>query len=173
MPDRQEVQSAVAKSLKQQEQSYNKTARTQTYAPLKAGDWVHWQMKPAGEWQPAVVVEASSFPRSYVIQTLDGSTFRRNRRILKPTPGMAREAPIQQDGQEYSAPSEQARHSPLAPTQPCSSTRPITPPVPATGRVAAETSATTVPNTQSSAPSPKTMTTRSGRVVKPPSRYDD
>ena len=144
---------------------------------------MHWQMKPAGEWQPAVVVEASSFPRSYVIQTPDGSTFRRNRRMLKPTPGMAREAPIQQDGQEYSAPSEQAWHSHLASTQPCSSTRPITAPVPApapavsTGRVAAETSATsaspTVPNTQSSAPSPKTVTTRSGRVVIPPSRYDD
>jgi len=52
--------------------------------PMKTGDNVYVQLSKGDNWTPAQIMEPSSTPRSYIVETNDGRTFRRNRRCLKP-----------------------------------------------------------------------------------------
>ena len=51
--------------------------------PLKKGDTVSFQK--GSLWLPATILAKTKFPRSYLITTPDGQTYRRNRRHLQPT----------------------------------------------------------------------------------------
>ena len=64
-----------------QQKYYNRGVRL--LPPLSRGDVVRY--KRAGKWEPTVIINRSETPRSYYIQTLQGSMLRRNRRHLKLT----------------------------------------------------------------------------------------
>ncbi|XP_014668373.1 PREDICTED: uncharacterized protein K02A2.6-like [Priapulus caudatus] len=55
-------------------------------APLTPGQFVRIQEESTSKWQPAVVTEKLTAPRSYEIKTTNGSTLRRNRRHIRETP---------------------------------------------------------------------------------------
>ena len=74
------VKSDCLKQQEHQKQAYDKTARP--LSTLQPGDHVHF--KNGTLWQPAVVTEVSTHPRSYIIQTPEGQVYRRNRAHLKP-----------------------------------------------------------------------------------------
>lgn len=64
-----------------QKHYYNKGSRT--LPPLKPQD--HVRVRQGKQWTPAVVTAYASTPRSYIVRTQDGQTYRRNRRdLLKP-----------------------------------------------------------------------------------------
>ncbi|KAK7115919.1 hypothetical protein V1264_001703 [Littorina saxatilis] len=52
---------------------------------VKLGETVQVQLAKGSEWQPATITAQSSEPRSFVVETSNGSTYRRNRRFLKKT----------------------------------------------------------------------------------------
>ena len=64
-----------------QRRHYNRSARQLTQ--LKANDKVFVQRNKGENWQPAKVVSQHHTLRSFIIQTENGSTFRRNRRFLR------------------------------------------------------------------------------------------
>ena len=76
---------------------YNKNAKD--LQPLKPGEIV--RMKPTtGQqkvWRKAVVVQATSEPRSYKVRTADGAVYRRNRRHLTCTAEPAMSTPAEVD----------------------------------------------------------------------------
>ena len=49
--------------------------------PLNVKDPVHLQRN--GKWQPGTIVDVAATPRSYIVQTQDGGTYRRNRRFIR------------------------------------------------------------------------------------------
>ena len=53
---------------------------------LQPGDEVFVQLTPGGRWQPARITARGRAPRSYVLQTTEGSTYRRNRRFIRCQP---------------------------------------------------------------------------------------
>ncbi len=53
-------------------------------SPLNTGDDV--KFKHGTSWKPAVVTKVTQYPRSYIIRTPDGQTYRRNRRHIRPSP---------------------------------------------------------------------------------------
>ena len=77
---------AVHKEFRQREtrQKYNYDRHTETLRPLAVGDRV--MMRAKGKWEPATVIAISQDgPRSYIVNTPGGQSYRRNRRHLKPT----------------------------------------------------------------------------------------
>lgn len=62
------------------QQYYDRTAQPPT--ALKTGDQIDDQLSKEDNWQQVTVIAPSIQPRSYIIQTVNGHTFRCNRRIL-------------------------------------------------------------------------------------------
>ena len=54
---------------------------------LHAGDLVMLQDTNNLRWKPATVVSPTKEPRSYIVQTTEGTRYRRNRRFLKELKG--------------------------------------------------------------------------------------
>ena len=122
-----------------QKKYYDRTARPLT--TLKTDDQVLLQSN--NKWQPGRVVRVDEQPRSYIVQTKDGGTYRRNRRFIRIDKST----------------SDSQSHSP--------DESPETPP----SQPPAETN-TPTPVETTPAPSSAT-TTRSGRVVRQPRRFED
>ena len=64
-----------------QKKHYDKTVKI--LPTLQPNDTVRYQGKQS--WEPAVVLDRHSAPRSYNIKTAEGTVLRRNRRHLKKT----------------------------------------------------------------------------------------
>ena len=56
---------------------------TKELPPLNSGDPVMLQDALSMQWKPGTVVTPSKEPRSYVVQTTDGTRYRRNRKFLR------------------------------------------------------------------------------------------
>jgi transposase InsO family protein len=67
----------------QQKKYFNNTSKP--LPPLKKGDRVRFRKDPESPWQPAVVKAQHDTPRSYIIETSNGSQYRRNRVHLRKT----------------------------------------------------------------------------------------
>ena len=114
---------------------------TKSLPPLKSDDVVRYQTSTS--WEPAVIIQRHSTPRSYNLVTTSGRTIRRNRRHLKLTQDVTPEVtlPIYDDDVPiFTNPSQQSPRP--APTSNAN-----------TSQQTAE------------------KCTRSGRLVKPPQRY--
>jgi hypothetical protein len=85
VPHEAKVAQAIAKRQQQQAQGYNKTARKRPLRPLKAGEAVYMQIEKGSTREPATIVSEASTPRSYIVRKEDGSTYRRNRIMLRPS----------------------------------------------------------------------------------------
>jgi hypothetical protein len=78
MPSRLQPMSINAVPEAKQEKFYNRQAKA--LQPLHEGDTI--RVNHNGQWRAGVVTEKHVTPRSYIIDTEDGSTLRRNRRDL-------------------------------------------------------------------------------------------
>ena len=127
----------------QKKQKYYYDGHTKSLPPLEPDDVVRYQTPT--HWEPAVIIQKHSAPRSYDLITTSGRTIRRNRRHLKPTQEIrpAVIPPIDDDISESSG-------SPLQSSRPDS----------------------TLSNTNTNQQVTERRT-RSGRLVKPPLRYGD
>ena len=74
------VKSALFKQKNTQKYYYDQKSRI--LPPLNTGDQV--KFRSGAVWLPAVVTKVSDSPRSYVITTPKGQTYRRNRRHIRP-----------------------------------------------------------------------------------------
>ncbi|KAK7093532.1 hypothetical protein V1264_007265 [Littorina saxatilis] len=85
---KKEVRKQLEKRQQQQKMYHDRTA-TCSLPPLSKGQPVMMQKEEGGKWTPATVIQPSNEPRSYVVQSPNGATYRRNRRHLmnlqKPT----------------------------------------------------------------------------------------
>ena len=137
----------VKKKLKHkqttQKRYYDKKAKN--LPPVKPNDTVRYQGKQT--WEPAVVLNCHSAPRSYNIKTAKGRVLRRNRRHLKKTSEDPHNVTITIDDPFTT------EDSPSAANQ--------TPPV------------VSVEPPHSRLTSVHEERTRSGRVIRPPTRYPD
>ena len=94
------VNHQLQKNKDKQKYYYDKHAKT--LKPLKPHDQV--RMSHGNKWVPATVISTASTPRSYIVQTQDGHTYRRNRRHILKTNEQLKEntdqtddiAPVQQ-----------------------------------------------------------------------------
>jgi len=78
-------QQSALKELKDRKtrQKFYYDRHTTPLRPLTVGDTV--MMRTQGKWEPATVVAVSqNGPRSYIVNTPGGQSYRRNRRHLKP-----------------------------------------------------------------------------------------
>ena len=163
--------------IKQQSrQSKYHNRQSKELKPLQIGQPVRAQI--CGKlWQAGIVKRVDVNPRSYIIETTDGGTYRRNRRHIK----TLNQQPQSPDLADHEEDSPEAKTSPapisppsLAPVprvtpietlpQPinfeCSSALRTLPPAPSTSRPAQEE------------PQNSPYITRSGRLVKPIQRLD-
>ena len=76
-----QVKEKLVKQQTRQKSHYDKHSKF--LAPLKPNDTVRY--KHGSIWKPAMVLSEHTAPRSYIIQTSDGTILRRNRRHLKRT----------------------------------------------------------------------------------------
>lgn len=76
----QKVKKIMSKSESKQKSNYDKSARQ--LKPLNVNDSVRIQLNNI--WKPAKVFKKLT-NRSYIVQTRDGFTYRRNRKHLNPT----------------------------------------------------------------------------------------
>ena len=126
-----------------QKKYYDRTAKN--LPPLNPNDTVRYQGKQT--WEPAVILDRHSAPRSYNIKTAEGRVLRRNRRHLRKT-------------------SE----------RPPNVTTTIDDPFTIEDSASAANQTLPIVNVQppQSKPAPvHEKRTRSGRVVRPPTRYPD
>ncbi|KAK3710636.1 hypothetical protein RRG08_034172 [Elysia crispata] len=129
-------------------------------APLIDNQQVSVQDTTTGLWSPATIIKSCGEPRSYVIQTPDGTTLRRNRRHLKDSGRSQHAVPVTQptDGDDHGGdeddPGKIHGHPPVLSTGP-----------PKENVTWANASPTTRSNSS-------TARTRSGRAVKPPKRFE-
>ena len=137
-----EAKSLLQDCQRKQKHYYDKHSKS--LPPLTQDDVVRYQTSTS--WEPAVITQKHSAPRSYNLITASGNIIRRNRRHLKPTQEASPNAApqVEDDNIDFSVP----------PASPPSSTRPTQP---------VNTSSTQVTEKR----------TRSGRLVKPPPRYSD
>jgi len=126
----------------QQKKYYDRSTRT--LPPLQSDDMV--RVKHDKQWLRGHVIQQHDTPRSYVVETEEGSTLRRNRRDLIRT---AEEAPVCAPYIEDVPTTKNA--APSATSAPSSVSSP----------------------TSAAAPPPILKTTTRGRVVKPPVRFAD
>ncbi|XP_014677177.1 PREDICTED: uncharacterized protein K02A2.6-like [Priapulus caudatus] len=75
------VQAQLRKKQQVQKAYFDKGSKS--LSALETGDTVRIQQ--GDRWHPATVVEKTKYPRSYVVETPDGGTYRRNRRHLMST----------------------------------------------------------------------------------------
>ncbi len=97
--------------------------------PIADGEKV--RVKVRNNWQPAIVLRSHEKPRSYVIQTPDGNTFRRNRRHLLKTREMTFPQPRSLELEECSSVNSEPADSGTPVQSPALSPakRPVTPTV--------------------------------------------
>lgn len=143
------------KNIEKMKQYYDKN--TKSLSTLQEGEEVLYKKTPESVWSPARIKKKCIEPRSYIVETPDGSECRRNRQHLLKLPSPTKSSqvqlnePVSNDNQ--TVPITQ-QLSPLV--QSASSTEqpsslPVTPPVPG--------------NVQSP------FVTRSGRTIKPVQRF--
>ncbi|GFO47855.1 hypothetical protein PoB_007436000 [Plakobranchus ocellatus] len=120
------------------------------------------QNATTGLWSPATIIKSRDEPRSYIIETPEGTTLRRNRRYLKDS-GRTRqlEPCIEPDIDDPGECNTEVNDPP---------TTPKTTPAPTRPPERCETSMAP-PNTRGIKNG--ASQTRSGRKVNPPKRYDD
>ena len=70
--------------LKQRKQKYYFDQQTKALPVLETGDRIRVRM--GNSWKPGRIVQHAETPRSYEIQTDEGKTYRRNRRMLIKSP---------------------------------------------------------------------------------------
>ena len=75
------VKSILEKNSRQQKKYYDKGSKS--LAPLHIGDSVYIQLDK--HWRPATVTDIADTPRSYIVTTTEGKTYRRNRRHIQQT----------------------------------------------------------------------------------------
>ena len=149
---------AVHKELRQRKtrQKYYYDRHTATLRPLVVGDRVMMRAKgkwePAkGKWEPATVIAISQDgPRSYIVNTPGGQSYRRNQRHLKPTPSSLNAKRHYQADHSCDDWLEDANISSEA-----------------------DTTETEIPAGQNSVPSPPLQLRRSQRTIWKPARYTD
>lgn len=78
---KKEVRKQLEKRQEQQKFFHDRTA-TRSLPPLSKGQPVMMQKEEGGKWTPATVVQTGDEPRSYVVQSPNGATYRRNRKHL-------------------------------------------------------------------------------------------
>ncbi|PJE77411.1 hypothetical protein CI610_03666 [invertebrate metagenome] len=132
-------------TTRQEHQKFHYDKHAQCLPSLMPGDAV--RMRVQKTWEPAVVQQRHTTPRSYVVQTPNGRSYRRNRNHLLKTP---EEPPV------IIGPDVDDDVKPTV-TPNC---KPTTNPA-----------VTSTMNTQNALPDVKT--TSSGRVVKEPGRFKD
>ena len=133
----------------QKKQKHYYDRHSKSLPPLTQDDVVRYQTPTS--WEPAVITQKHSAPRSYNLVTASGNIIRRNRRHLKST---------QETRPNVAPPIDDDIDDSVAITFPPSSSRP--------------TQATQPPPTTNTNTSQVTeKRTRSGRLVKPPPRYGD
>ena len=69
-----------------QQKEYHDKQNVKDLSPLVPGQHIRYQEHNSGKWVPAKVIEKCPQPRSYVIETPEGSTLRRNRNHLREVP---------------------------------------------------------------------------------------
>ena len=132
---------------------YNRKHGAKPLTQFEGGESVRIKTDAQKVWgNPTVVVRADT-PRSYIVQSPDGSTFRRNRRHLQEIPVPVTERQFVPDVASNGSP---APHTPKVAQRPKVISEPIR------GSQVIGTPKPTVPTT----------TTRSGRVSKPAKRLD-
>ena len=140
-------------SIESSTRFYNRKHSAKPLTQFEGGESVRIKTDAQKVWgYPTVVVRADT-PRSYIIQSPDGSTFRRNQRHLQEIP-----VPVTQ---RQSVPDIVSNGSP-APHMPKVTQRPKVISEPIRGSQVIDTPKPTVPTT----------TTRSGLVSKPAKRLD-
>ncbi|CAB4000248.1 Hypothetical predicted protein [Paramuricea clavata] len=120
------------------------------------------RIKQGKIWNPAVVTSQAHTPRSYIVQSPDGSTYRRNRKhILKTKEGNSQsfgkedcDDPISQSNEENAVGTEPANDGDNAVST-------------------EETSEEQLPVTLDKQFSASPLKTRSGRIITKPNRYND
>ena len=137
--------------------------------PLKEGDSVRLQPFAPGdkEWRQATVTQALS-SRSYEVQTESGRHLKRNRVHMRAKPKSSHSLMKRPSGKATSTP--EGENSVTQPTNTPSDKEPpcIAPPQPEETHQPTMTDDTT----KNDAPARKQVTTRSGRTIKPPTRYE-
>ena len=120
------------------------TQNTTERPPLQPGQLVRVQDQ-SGKWQPAVVKDKAGEPRSYIVASPSGQELRRNRVHIRPSP------------EHDATPLQDAHPPPETSVKPTNNQQNVQP-----------------QSTTNAQPGDQThYQTRSGRFVKPPSRYDD
>ena len=164
-----EVKNALEKKKKKEKQYYDKHCGKELPS-LHTGDVI--RMQKGRKWEPATVLYKHQSPRSYVVETPEGSRYRRNRRQLHST-----QVPLQSAVETFATlstdPTNQLQNSAGSkgtdnnetPSSK-SNTRDIYSEPPASREEPCMT-----PIKQSPEPTPRM--TRSGRIVKPPTYLSD
>ena len=96
VPDQKTAEKAFSRQQERQRQAYNRTALFQPLSPLQPGERIRMQIERGSSWRPATVI-ASAGPRSYIVKTENGATYRRNRVMLRQTKESFEERPIYED----------------------------------------------------------------------------
>lgn len=130
---------------KKQKKYYDR--HTKTLPPLIQDDVVCYQT--SATWEPAVITQRHSAPRSYNLVTASGNTIRRNRRHLRPTQGARPIVTLPVDDDDTDIP--------MTTSSSTSSSGPAQP----------------VPTANANTSQVTEKRTRSGRLVRPPPRYSD
>lgn len=125
-------------------------------SPLMTGQYVRFQDHVTGLWNPATVVGKCPEPRSYMIETPNGSVLRRNRRHIRDVPPPTVPYPTREDAPPPDVDDNSA-----------SAARPISPGVDLPEEPVARSPA--MP--KQSQPDGQTRT-KTGRVIRKPSRLD-
>ena len=138
--------------------------------PLIANQQVSVQDTTTGLWSPATIIKSCGEPRSYVIQTSDGTTLRRNRRHLKDSGRSQHAVPVTQPTDDDDHVDDDTLDNPADSTSDDPGKIHGRPPVLSTGPPKESVTWANAPPTTGSNSS--TARTRSGRAVKPPKRFE-
>ena len=137
----------MVRDLLQDRQSTQKAyhdKKAKDLPPLTPGQLVRFQNKPSSTWKEGVILEKLQEPRSYILETPTGKTFRRNRVHIRPS----------------------------SPQQPPDNTTPPSDDHSSTDTPPAVETAVAPPTEAVAAPSPRYDTRASrGKVINPPARY--
>ncbi|KAK3739350.1 hypothetical protein RRG08_041670 [Elysia crispata] len=138
--------------------------------PLIDNQQVSVQDTTTGLWSPATIIKSCGEPKSYVIQTPDGTTLRRNRRHLKDNGRSQHAVPVTQPTDDDDHGDDDTLDNPADSTSDDPGKMHGRPPVLSTGPPnESVTWANASPTTRSNS---STASTRSGRAVKPPKRFE-
>ena len=85
LPDAEPIGAAFHDRQALQKRNYNMRADAEL-PRLYAGQHVRFQQQPSSMWTPARTIREAGEPRSYVLETSDGSVLRLNRHHIAETP---------------------------------------------------------------------------------------